>query len=141
VIILVAILIYHCVAYAFRVREEYKLWDLQRAEKQAPFWGGIGVVSLADDLYKVSLILQKIIANQGAIAVQGQQVLTKNDAEELKSASKAAQDYAKRFEKFPKITLWRFWFWDVGVTILVVLVPFFFAATLLTGRELLCRVA
>jgi hypothetical protein len=131
VTILMLVLIYNAIAYALRVWEEYRRWQLQLTEKQIPFLGAIGMVDLSNDLYGVSLTLKKITADTDAIRHQGQDVFTKADADALNAVTKAAQTYAKGFKNFPWIARFRFWGWDIGMAAILTVVALLFAFSLL----------
>jgi len=136
-----AVLLYHAVAFCLRSIEEYEHWELTLPDSEAGVWdGGVITVDLARRLKDAAETLTKITKNSGAIGHQGQTIFSENDAKQLKEVSEAAVVYAKRFANFPKITRTRFWIWDIGVTLAVVVVALLFAATALSsGHQLFCN--
>ena len=128
IIILVAILAYHCVAFAVRAFEEYRIWELKVTETQASFYdGGIGTIDLATKLRTLTAILDKTSTQTDGIIAGGQPILSKDEVDKLKSAAELALTYAKRWERFPTITRWRFWIWDIGIAGVISLVAFLFS--------------
>ncbi|MGJ4947296.1 hypothetical protein [Bradyrhizobium sp. HKCCYLS20291] len=140
VAILFIVMAYHFVAFAIRALEEYRVWELELTQQNTTFAdGGLGVVDLTNQIRKASDSLQKIMANAGVITSQGQSIFTKQDADNLKEFSKAAEIYGKRLKNFPRLTAVRFWIWDVGTAALMVLVGTLYAWSLLpSGHELFC---
>jgi hypothetical protein len=118
--VLVTVLIYHAIAFAIHAFEEYRNWELALVAKQATYWGGgVGLIELADQMKQAGDALGKIMANSGAITSQNQTILNVNDASNLKDLADSARIYANRLENFPKITRFRFWFWDIAVSAVV----------------------
>lgn len=127
-LILIAIMIYHFVAFGVRALEEFKFWQQTFADKDAAAYGGsLVTVTLASKLEQVADILDAITKNGGLIVHQGQTIISEGDAGELKKAATAANTYAKRLKNFPYITGTRFLAWDIGfavVTFVVALVMY-----------------
>lgn len=114
---LIAILIYHTGAFCIRAFEEYREWELKLADKNATaFGGGVFNVDLAQQMHSVGDLLVKILRNGGVISRNNQEILSAEEATQLKNAAASARIYANRFSNFPKITRFRFWAWDIGVT-------------------------
>jgi len=123
--ILVAILLYHMVAFAMRAIEEFRAWELHLATKEATSYGGrLETISLANQLRGITPKIQEAYDNLGS----AKDILSKTDVAQLKAASEIAHVYAKRFKNFPAITWWRFWLWDIGVTALLTVIALGFAA-------------
>jgi hypothetical protein len=140
VIILMVVLGYHALAFAFRAYEEYRIWELQLTRRQETYFGGgIGISELASRMKEAADSLDKVIKNSGAIGARNQEILTAVDAEKLKNAADSADLYAKRFLNFPWITRARFWGWDIGVTLVVASISFLAGIAMLpSGQELFC---
>jgi hypothetical protein len=120
--ILVAILLYHMVAFAWRAIEEFRAWELKlTARTMSPFGRPSEVVELAHKMRGVVEIVEK---HQSS----GKDGLSSDDVAHIKSTVEVAQIYAKRFKNFPTITRWRFWLWDVGVAAMLTLIALGFAA-------------
>lgn len=116
--VLIAVLVYHAAAFCIRAFEEYRIWELKLSDKQATAWGGGNfVLELADQLKSVGETLERILANSGVIQHNNQTIINADQAQELIEASKAALIYGRRLKNFPKITRFRFWFWDIGIAI------------------------
>ena len=132
--VLLALLIYHLVAFAIHAFEEYRHWELALVKKQTTYFGGgIGFIELADQMRDAGDALEKIIKNSGAISAGNQQILDVNDASHLKELSGAARVYAKRLQNFPSITRFRFWFLDIGFVGLTTIAAVLFVLALPRG--------
>ena len=116
-----AVLMYHAFAFYIRAFEEYREWELKLVESETSGYGGdISVIDLAAKLRQVADLLDKVLGNGGVLRQNNQVVFSRNDADQLNDVVASAEIYSKRFANFPKITRFRFWFWDVGVTTAVV---------------------
>lgn len=123
--ILVAILLYHMVAFAMRSIEEFRAWDLKLASRIMTSYGGkIDTIELANQLRGLVEKLQDACDNLGS----AKEVLSPNDVAHLTQTAEVAQIYAKRFKNFPAITWWRFWLWDIGMAALLTVIALGFAA-------------
>jgi ABC-type multidrug transport system fused ATPase/permease subunit len=121
--ILVAILMYHIVAFAMRAIEEFRAWELKLASRIATSYGGkIDVIELANQLRGMAEIAEKWRQSSS------KDVISSNDVELIKATYEVAQIYAKRFKNFPTITRCRFWFWDIGGAALLAVIALGFAA-------------
>lgn len=129
---LIAILIYHAGAFCIRAFEEYREWELKLTDKNATaFGGGVFDVDLAEQMYNVGDLLIKILRNGGAISRNNQEIISAEEAAQLKDAGASARIYGKRFSNFPKITRFRFWVWDIGMTGIITSVAVFFGLSAL----------
>jgi hypothetical protein len=124
-LILMAILLYHFVAFGVRVYEEFKFWQQTFADQDAGTdSGGFATVTLTKKLEQVANILEAIIRDSGSIAYKEQTVITEKDVIQLIEAAKAANIYAKRLKNFPYITGFRFIGWDVGFAMVLSILAF-----------------
>jgi len=123
--ILVAILVYHMVAFATRAIEEFRAWELRLATNEAAFGGDrLEIITLANQLRGITPKLQELCDNLGS----AKEILSKADVAQLKETSEIAHVYAKRFKNFPAITRWRFWLWDIGFAAILAVIALGFAA-------------
>jgi hypothetical protein len=117
--ILVAILLYHSVAFAMRAIEEFRAWELKLTSRTMTSYGGkIEVVELANQLRGMAQMAEKLQSSSISSSDVNQIV------QHIKATHEVAQTYAKRFENFPKITRWRFWGWDIGVAAVLTVIAF-----------------
>jgi hypothetical protein len=120
--ILVAILLYHMVAFAMRAIEEFRAWELKLTSRTVSSYGGkIEVVELANQLRGMAEIAEKLQSSS-------KEGISSADVAHIKSTADVAQIYGKRFENFPAITRWRFWLWDIGMAALLAVIALGFAA-------------
>jgi hypothetical protein len=86
--VLLAVLIYHALAFAIRAFEEYRIWELQLAARETTYYsGGVGTTELAHKLRDLGELFEKVISNSGAISSQNQEIIQKNDATYLKEVT------------------------------------------------------
>jgi hypothetical protein len=124
--ILVAILLYHMVAFAVRAVEEFWAWELKLTSRIATSYGGkIETIELANQLRGLVEKLQDACDKN---LRSDKELLAPNDLVHLRQTAEVAQIYAKRFKNFPAITGWRFWLWDIGVAALLTAIALGFAA-------------
>ena len=125
--ILVAMLLYHMVAFAMRAIEEFRAWELKLTSRTITKFGGkIEVVELANQLRGMAEIAEKLQSSS-------KEGISSADVAHIKSTADVAQIYAKRFKNFPAITWWRFWLWDIGMAALLTVISLGFAAYAFCG--------
>ena len=127
-LILLAFIIYHALAFAIRAFEEYRHWELTFSNVEDSTWNGDKVTeSLATKLRQASPAINKLIDGDGLKVDETSEAFNAADVQNLKAVISAAQIYAKRFENFPKVTRLRFWVWDIGTACILTAVAITFA--------------
>ncbi len=131
--VLLAFLIYHAFAFGIRAFEEYRHWELRLAD-QTKAWQSSDstVVELADQMRASDQVIEKIFENQD---------ISTNETRKFTEMLHSVNIYANRFQNFPRITRFRFWFWDIatagGVSVIAILFAIAWLPAGLIGRWLL----
>jgi hypothetical protein len=121
--ILVAILLYHMIAFAIRAIEEFRAWELKLGSRTSTGYGGeIALVELANKIRGMAGYADQL-ASSTVPPGNAAHIIAHID-----STAEVARLYAKRFENFPAITRWRFWLWDIGTAAVLAVIALGFAA-------------
>lgn len=125
---LLTFLIYHAIAFMIRAFEEFRLWELKLASRDATSWsGGVGRLELADHLKQVGDVLEKLTTGDRQTSTDAGKTITDSDIKNIKNAAEAADIYERRLKNFPTVTRVRFWIWDIGVACAVSILGILFA--------------
>jgi len=108
-VILIAVVIYHAIAFGIHAFEEYRDWELTRFDKTK------NLLDFFDEIQSLISTLEIKIKDYGAIDAQNQTILTENDVKRLERVAELMLTYGKRLKRLPVISRVRFWGLDIGV--------------------------
>ena len=133
------VLYYHAIAFFIRAYEEYRHWELSLGDtiESGYMERQTTIIDLSERLSSLAETIEKITENGGLLNQAGQTIFTNDDANKLRDATNAANQYAIRFKNFPNITRYRFWLWDVGIAIITTIVASLFLFSCIQSGSLI----
>lgn len=106
---------YHLLAFVIHAFEEYRFWRNEITSTGRSL-DGQHVIDLALVLKEASEALENVLSRPGANSSM-QAVFGSSDIQNLKDVRTGVLKYAKSYRIFPWITGFRFWVWDVLISV------------------------